>query len=65
MDAIKKKRPFINAWFALSELVEIYEKEKAASCEQKILNERADIIAAFRTVESRLGIEQTIPRRVR
>lgn len=55
---------YVRLWLALSHVVEDYEKQKQRG-ETIRLNERADMIAAFRTTEEMLGLEQSIPRRIR
>ena len=55
---------YVRLWLALSHVVEDYEWQKRRG-EAVKLNERADMIAAFRTTEEKLGLEQSIPRRIR
>ena len=52
-------------WLSLAELVEYYDFAMENGRKQDTVNRRADAIAAFRTVEQEIGIDQSIPRRVR
>ena len=54
----------VRAWLGLSPIVENYEKQKIQG-DTINLGDRADIVAAFRTIETKLNLEQSIPRRIR
>lgn len=56
--------PYVRAWLSLSHIIEGFEVQKRRG-DTINLGVRADMIAAFRSTEVVLGMDQTIPRRVR
>jgi hypothetical protein len=61
-----QREMLMSAWLHLHRLIGYYNSRKAhGDNSPTLIKHRADAIACFRSVESELGLEQSIPRRVR
>lgn len=66
IDRIKTRMRLVRSWLALADLVLMYEEDvQNGRADQTVINRRADAIAAFRSVEKEIGIEQSLPVRIR